>query len=55
MNMTTNQMELGLKAKEMRAAARQKQRRRERAQWWFSQMRRAVDTALEWKPEKVQG
>lgn len=55
MNIITQQMELGLKAKENRSAARLKQRRRERAQWWFTQMRRVVDNALEWKPEKAQG
>jgi hypothetical protein len=53
--MNTNQMELSLKAKQLRAAARQKQRREQRAQWWFAQMRRVVDTALEWKPQKVEG
>ncbi len=53
--MNTNQMELGLKAKQARATARQKQRRQQRAQWWFAQMRRVVDTALEWKPVKNEG
>lgn len=49
--MNTNQMELTLKAKQARLTARQKQQRAQRAQWWFAQMRRVVDTALEWKPE----
>ncbi len=53
--MNTNQMELSLKSKQMRATARQKQRRQQRAQWWFAQMRRAVDSALEWKPQKAEG
>jgi hypothetical protein len=53
--MNTNQMELGLKAKQLRAAAAQKQRRQERAQWWFGQMRRVVAASLEWKPQKVEG
>jgi hypothetical protein len=52
MNANTNQMELGLRAKQARLTARQKQRRQQRAQWWFAQMRRVVDTALEWKPSK---
>lgn len=55
MNMNSNQMELSLKAKRLRAAARQKQLRQERAQWWFGQMRRVVDSALEWKPQKAEG
>jgi hypothetical protein len=52
--MNANQMELGLKAKQVRATARQKQQRQQRAQWWFAQMRRVVDTALEWKPQKAE-
>jgi len=54
-NMNTNQMELSLKAKQARATAGQKQRRQERAQWWFAQMRRVVASSLEWKPQKAQG
>ena len=53
--MNSNQMELGLKAKQARQRAREKQRRQQRAQWWFAQMRRVVDGALEWKPEKAEG
>jgi hypothetical protein len=51
--MNANQMELSLKAKQIRAAALHKQRRQQRAQWWFAQMRRVVATSLEWKPEKA--
>jgi len=54
-NMNTYQMELSLKARQMRAAAGQKQRRQQRAQWWFGQMRRVVAASLEWKPQKIQG
>jgi hypothetical protein len=54
-NMNTNQMELSLKEKRVRATAAQKQRRQQRAQWWFAQMRRVVDTSLEWKPQKAEG
>jgi hypothetical protein len=54
-NMNANQMELGLKARQARAAAGQKQRRQQRAQWWFGQMRRVVAASLEWKPQKMEG
>ncbi len=54
-DMNTNQMELSLKAKQARATANQKQRRQERAQWWFAQMRRVVAASLEWKPQKAEG
>jgi hypothetical protein len=53
--MNTNQMELSLKAKQVRATAAQKQRRQQRAQWWFAQMRRVVAASLEWKPQKAEG
>jgi len=53
--MNTNQMELSLKEKQVRATAGQKQRRQQRAQWWFGQMRRVVAASLEWKPQKVEG
>ena len=53
--MNTNQMELSLKARQMRATAAQKQRRQQRAQWWFGQMRRVVAASLEWKPQKMEG
>jgi hypothetical protein len=51
--MNTNQMELSLKATQARARIAQKQRRQQRAQWWFGQMRRAVANSLEWKPQKA--
>ena len=53
--MNTNQMELSLKAKQARPTAAQKQRRQQRAQWWFGQMRRVVAASLEWKPQKLEG
>ncbi len=43
------QMELGLDAAVIRETA-QRQRRMKRAQWWFKQMRRAVDCAMDWQP-----
>lgn len=55
MNANTNQMELGLKGRQARLVAGQKQRRRERAQWWFTHMRRVVASSLEWKPQKAEG
>jgi hypothetical protein len=54
-DMNANQMELSLKAKQARVTASQKQRRQERAQWWFGQMRRVVAASLEWKPQKAEG
>ena len=59
MNMNSNQMQLGLKARQGRGGARQKQRRQERAQWWFAQMRAAVASAMDWpangqsRPEQI--
>jgi hypothetical protein len=54
-DMNTNQMELSLKAKQVRVTAAQKQRRQQRAEWWFAQMRRVVAASLEWKPQKAEG
>jgi hypothetical protein len=53
----TEQMELGL---EKRAAANRKKEIRRRARrdiesasrWWFSQMRRVVDRAVDWEPKQ---
>jgi hypothetical protein len=53
--MNANQMELSLKAKQLHPSLVEKQRRRQRAQWWFGQMRRVVATSLEWKPQKAAG
>jgi hypothetical protein len=44
-----NQMELTLPAK-ARLGRQARQSRRQRAQWWFGQMRRVVDAAMEWSP-----
>jgi len=43
-------MELRLDARTYRAARQARRRRRQRAQWWFGQMRRVVDAAMEWRP-----
>ena len=52
-----NQLELGFAGRRSRGLARQ--RRVQRAQWWFTQMRRVVDRAVAWpstpptRPEQV--
>jgi hypothetical protein len=48
--MNINQMELSLQAGRVQASARRKEHRKQRAQWWFKQMRRVVDAAMEWQP-----
>jgi hypothetical protein len=45
------QMELSLDARSLRLARRARHQRRQRAQWWFAQMRRVVGAAMEWRPE----
>ncbi len=44
-----NQLELGLPSRHGRRAARN--RRVQRANWWFTQMRRVVDHARDWQPD----
>ena len=52
-----NQLELGFAGRRSRGLARQ--RRTQRANWWFTQMRRVVDGAVAWqtagpaRPEQV--
>jgi hypothetical protein len=47
----TDQMELGLStAQRLANSLNHRQRRLSRSRWWFAQMRRAVDTALDWQP-----
>jgi hypothetical protein len=46
----TNQMELGFDKQSVTPEIAQRQRRLSRAQWWFKQMHRVVDLAMEWKP-----
>ena len=43
-----NQLELGIAGRRSRGQARQ--RRAQRANWWFTQMRRVVDRAVAWPP-----
>jgi len=48
-NVTNNkQLELGFSQNVLRISVRRK--RSLRAQWWFAQMRKAVDSAIEWRP-----
>jgi hypothetical protein len=58
--LNSNQMELGLDSKTVRrGAAARRQNRLQRAQWWFKQMRRVVNSAIDWpaaphgRPEQV--
>ncbi|MEO5802752.1 MAG: hypothetical protein ABIR24_04420 [Verrucomicrobiota bacterium] len=48
--MNKEQMELGFNGTIVCRVTEHRQRRLSRAQWWFKQMRRAVDCALDWKP-----
>ncbi|MGZ4973746.1 MAG: hypothetical protein ACXWDN_13375 [Limisphaerales bacterium] len=47
---TTNQMELGFEQQQLIASAGTRNSRQTRADWWFKQMRRVVDVAMEWRP-----
>ncbi len=44
------QLEMNLAGRRLRPspAATSRQRRAQRAQWWFRQMRRVVDRAMDW-------
>jgi hypothetical protein len=47
-----SQMEMGFAGRRSRgraAAWNRRQRRARRAQWWFQQMRQAVDQAMDWR------
>jgi hypothetical protein len=46
-----SQLELGLGAKLQRRTRPAGRQRRQRAKWWFEQMRRVVGAAMEWRPE----
>ncbi|MEO6183860.1 MAG: hypothetical protein ABIP71_12310 [Verrucomicrobiota bacterium] len=48
--MNKEQMELGLNGAAICGVTKKNQSRLNRAQWWFKQMRRAVDCALDWEP-----
>ncbi len=46
----TNQMELGFEQQQLSTMGTERHRRQTRAEWWFRQMRRVVDVAMEWRP-----
>jgi hypothetical protein len=48
--MNTQQLEITLPTTPCRRPGTYRQRRVSRARWWFSQMRRVVDEAVEWNP-----
>jgi hypothetical protein len=48
--MRNQQLEITLPTATCRRPANYRQRRVSRARWWFSQMRRVVDEAIEWTP-----
>jgi hypothetical protein len=43
-------MELGFERKNECRSAGRRQRRLNRASWWFNRMREVVDHALDWEP-----
>lgn len=48
--MTSQQIEITLAVPRSRPQVSARPRRTARALWWFNQMRRVVDEAMEWKP-----
>jgi len=48
--MNNQQLEITLPAAACRRPGNYRHRRVARARWWFSQMRRVVDEAIEWAP-----
>jgi hypothetical protein len=52
--MLNEQMELGIIKTRMFPSQLRRQRKSERARWWFDRMRRAVDRAIDWetRPER---
>jgi hypothetical protein len=46
-----SQMELQLIENQKRTRFQRRVNRSKRAQWWFEQMRRVVDEAVEWQPD----
>ena len=49
--MNQKQMELGLAGANKCPRTVQRQRRLNRANWWFDQMRQVVDRAIDWEPD----
>lgn len=50
MNTHDQQLEIGFKAQARRRRQVRRTSRLSRARWWFNQMRRVVDNAIEWRP-----
>lgn len=48
--MNTQQLEITLPIRNRRSRPHSRPCRIPRARWWFSQMRRVVDDAMEWTP-----
>ena len=51
--MNNQQLEISLQATACRRSGNYRQRRVSRARWWFGQMRRVVDQAIDWAPAPV--
>jgi len=52
--MNRQQLEISLAVRPCLRPAHRRQRRQARALWWFSQMRRAVNEAVQWKPASAE-
>lgn len=48
--MFEGQLEMSLNGQGRRQFTTRRQRRLNRAQWWFERMRQAVDRAIDWQP-----
>ena len=48
--MNTEQLEITLPSRNRRRRSHSRPCRVSRARWWFSQMRRVVDNAIDWTP-----
>ncbi len=49
-NMNSQQLEISLTSRYRRGRRASRPCRVQRARWWFSQMRRVVDQAVDWTP-----
>lgn len=47
---TIEQMELELAGQRVCRSTLRRQNRASRGRWWFEQMRRVVDSAMDWEP-----
>jgi hypothetical protein len=53
--MRTNQIELELPKNQNCRSKEARRLRRQRSQWWFEQMRQAVERAVDWKEQGKAG